>query len=109
MKAKTTRGQMYRIYGKENIICLGYCVNQRLITRFAPLFYTSGVYGWNADIYDFGNFAICTGYRPFGNESKDLRNICDKYEKRLIKATPRGKGRVLNNFIKAVNNHLNGK
>ena len=109
MKTKTTRGQIYRIYRVENVICLGYCVNQRLIARFTPRFYTCGVYGWNADIYDFGNFAICTGYRPFGNESKELRAICDKYEKKLSKCTERGKDRVLNNFIKAVNNHLNGK
>lgn len=100
---------MYRVYGKENVICLGYCVNQRLIARFTPRFYTCGVYGWNADIYDFGNFAICTGYRPFGNESKELRDICDKYEKKLSKCTKRGKDRVLNNFIKSVNNHLNDK
>lgn len=109
MKIKTTRGQMYRIYGKKNIICLGYCICPRLTARFTPRFYTCGVYGWNADIYDFNSFAICTGYRPFGNESPELRAICKEYEDKLSRCTENGKQRVINNFIKAINNYLNGK
>ncbi len=42
-------------------------------------FYTSGTYGWNADIFKIDNqTVVCTGYRPFGNiEVK--REVIKKY------------------------------
>ncbi len=46
----------------------------------SPKYYTRGIYGWNADIYTFGDIALSTGYRPFGNIKlksnviKDLEN-----------------------------------
>ena len=43
--------------------------------------HTEGVYGWNADIYEFGQFAICTGYRAFGNRSLPFA-FRQKWEKR---------------------------
>lgn len=55
------------------IIELGYCEIQRLldIAGYEPTYYTSGVYGWNSDLYvihlkDGRTAIICTGYRPFG-------------------------------------------
>ena len=39
-----------------------------LLRRAEPAFYTSGVYGHNADIFVFGRYAIVTGPRPFGEE-----------------------------------------
>lgn len=39
-----------------------------LLRRAEPEFYTSGVYGHNADIFVFGRYAIVTGPRPFGEE-----------------------------------------
>lgn len=65
MKSKTTKKAVMANYVK--IIKVGYCELQYLLNYESSIAYTSGVYGWNADIYDFGGVAICTGYNPFGN------------------------------------------
>ena len=51
-----------------NIICVPYCALQDLLRYESPLLFTSGIYGWNADVYII-NYDTCivTGYRPFGN------------------------------------------
>lgn len=51
-----------------NIICVPYCGLQDLLRHETPCWFTSGIYGWNADVYmiDFDT-CIVTGYRPFGN------------------------------------------
>lgn len=51
-----------------NIISVPYCALQDLLRYESPLWFTSGIYGWNADVYmiDFDT-CIVTGYRPFGN------------------------------------------
>lgn len=67
MKYKTTKRAVMDGYGF--VISVGYADLQHLLRCKSPVAYTSGQYGWNADIYDFGNIAICTGYRPFGNIS----------------------------------------
>ena len=41
--------------------------------------YTSGTYGWNADIYDVNGVALVTGYRPFGRAVD--RELVDRFEK----------------------------
>ena len=52
----------------KNIIDVGCGELQHLLSHKAPDYYTSGVYGWNADIYKINNnTVIVTGYRPFGN------------------------------------------
>lgn len=52
----------------KNIIGVGYCELWALLRCKEPKYYTSGVYGWNADIYQVDNeTVIVTGYRPFGN------------------------------------------
>lgn len=65
---KTTRAEVMRRNGK--VVEVGYCGlsnTLREVARKGRDFYTWGIYGWNADIYEFREFAICTGYRPFGN------------------------------------------
>lgn len=55
---------------KQNrfVICVGYCDLQYLLRFKDSQFYTAGMYGWNADIYQVSPSAvIVTGYRPFGN------------------------------------------
>lgn len=81
MKYKTTMKAVKA--GYANIISIGYCDMQELLRPLDPTAYTTGIYGWNADIYSFGPNAIVTGYRPFGNvhPSATLQN---KY-KRLSK------------------------
>lgn len=68
MKVKVTKKQVQENY--KNIICIGYCELQCLLRFKEPNYYTAGVYGWNADIYQV-NYDTCivTGYQPFGNIS----------------------------------------
>lgn len=76
MKYKTTKKEVKSNY--RNIIRLGAVELYYLLKFTEPVAYTSGVYGWNADIYDLGNVAIVTGYRPFGNITPDYK-IVEKY------------------------------
>lgn len=48
-----------------NVYRCGYCDLQYIMRYEDPIYYNSGVYGWNCDIYcDFKNdIAITTGYR----------------------------------------------
>lgn len=78
MKFRTTRKAVKENFYK--VISVGYCALQNLLTYETPIAYTCGVYGWNADIYAFGNVAIVTGYRPFGDDV-DYK-LCKEYEKR---------------------------
>lgn len=46
-------------------------------------YYTAGVYGWNADIYDIGGgIALVTGYRPFGVRLADDQ-VLEQYGERI--------------------------
>lgn len=76
---KITMKEAKRIY--NHIIKVDYCELQSLLNLVSPSAYTSGVYGWNADIYDFESFAIVTGYRPFGDIVAS-RDLCQKYEQK---------------------------
>ena len=84
MKYHTTKQAVNNGYYYK--ICIGYCDLQSLLSYENPVAYTSGVYGWNCDIYDCfpelpWNIAIITGYRPFGNIHANYdRN--KKYEKK---------------------------
>lgn len=70
MKLKTTQKRVKEVY--RHVICIGYCNLQYLLYYRNAFAYTSGVYGWNADIYDIGRgIAICTGYRTFGDMQAD--------------------------------------
>lgn len=66
MKTKTTKRAIMHAY--ENVIKVGYDDLQDALEWREPNFYTSGVYGWNSDVYviDYAT-VIVTGYRPFGN------------------------------------------
>lgn len=79
MKERTTMKHIKQNYKK--IINVGYCELQNFLKHETPKYYTAGVYGWNADIYVFGDVALVTGYRPFGNikiESKIIEHIEEK-------------------------------
>ena len=82
MKFKTTKKDVMRWNSK--VICLGYCSAQNLLSGKDPIAYTSGVYGWNADIYTFDNVAIVTGYRPFGNIRVNYETM-NEFEKQAEK------------------------
>ena len=76
MKYRTTRKDTLRWY---DCYMVYYCDLQDLLYYRNASAYTCGVYGWNADIYTFGDTAIVTGYRPFGRktDSKIIRAYND--------------------------------
>ena len=87
MKLKTTNKQIRANFYK--VLSIGYCDVQYLLQYKRPFAYTCGVYGWNADFYEIGNFCISTGYRPIGEDvnynllmelEKQAKNICLNYE-----------------------------
>lgn len=78
MKYKTTKKATKENY--RNIIRVGAVELYYLLKFTEPAAYISGVYGWNADVYDFDNVAIVMGYRPFGNITPDY-DIVEKYNK----------------------------
>lgn len=76
-KAKTTRkwvASYYTCYGT------GYCNLQYLLRFQEPRFYTCGVYGWNCDIYTFGDYAITTGYRGMISHVDTQWELGKKYD-----------------------------
>ena len=77
MKYRTTKKAINE--GYNNRICVGYCNLQHLLNYESPVAYTANSSGWGADIYDFGNVAIITGYAPFGNIRPGYE-VCNKYE-----------------------------
>lgn len=76
MKYRTTAKAVRNGYG--TVYSIGYCEMQALLRYSEPVAYTCGVYGWNADVYDLGPVAICTGYRPTG--SRVPYDLINKYE-----------------------------
>lgn len=77
MKYKTTRKAI--VSGACNVKCAGYCDLQCLLRNHTPIAYTSGVYGWNFDVYDVYGVTICTGYR--GMPGPRLEKISEYEEK----------------------------
>ena len=77
---QTTRKEVER----RNIICIEvrYCDLYHTMQECADGKdgYTAGVYGWNADIYEFDTFAIVTGNRPFGKAILS-HEFCKEWEK----------------------------
>lgn len=72
MEKRLTKKDVKEWY--KNIISIGFCSAQYLLTGLNREGWTCGVYGWNADVYEINSTTcIVTGYRPFGN-------IDNKYE-----------------------------
>ncbi len=61
MKYKTTAKAIRQ--GACNPRSAGYCDLQWLLYNHEADAYTSGVYGWNFDVYEVYGVTICTGYR----------------------------------------------
>lgn len=73
MKYKTTRKAILNNGGK--IRRADYCELQYLLQYHEPQAYTSGVYGWNFDVYHVYGLTICTGYR--GMPGDDLKHVTE--------------------------------
>lgn len=67
MKVQVSQRQIMSNYFA--VIEVGYCDLQYLLTYEDARYYTAGVYGWNANLFEVPNTnrIIVTGYRPFGN------------------------------------------
>ena len=81
MSIKVTQKQIKNSY--NNIFSVGYCGAQFLLRGLDPVFYNSGVYGWNCDYYllvDENNnpVIICTGYRPHGRNANGKTTELEK-------------------------------
>jgi len=85
MKFKTTRKAI--VEGSVKLVYAGYCDLQTLLRNHSPIAYTSGVYGWNFDVYEVNGLTICTGYRGMpgrranniGEYERKARAIMDEY------------------------------
>lgn len=87
----------------HNIISVPYCAAQDLLKYESPVWFTSGIYGWNADVYmiDFDT-CIVTGYRPFGN-IRPAYALIDVFNRTSQKADTAEKCKdLLNGFVKEV-------
>ena len=82
MKLKSTKKEIMQRFRK--VIKVPYCKAQNLTRFLDPIAYTSGIYGWSADIYDLDyGVALCTGYKPFG-ESIDSEFLAELDEKARV-------------------------
>ena len=70
---------MYTCYGT------GYCDLQYLLKYQDRDFYTSGIYGWNFDVYTFGDYAITTGYRGMIHHVKRNFELDKDYDEKARK------------------------
>ncbi len=77
MKYKTTAKALRE--NACNLRTAGYCDLQNLLRAHGANAYTSGVYGWNFDVYEVYGLTICTGYR--GMLGKRLDGIAEYEEK----------------------------
>ena len=88
MKYKTTRKAIVAGTPANNLVCAGYCDLSNLLWGHGAIAYTSGVYGWNFDVYEVYGKTICTGYRGMpgrraNNEAayeEKARAISDNYD-----------------------------
>lgn len=82
MKVKVTRKEILNKY--NNIIRVGYCQAQYLLSCEDAVAYSSGINGWACDYYDIDGIIISTGYAPIGKEAD--YNTIKKYnnEARLL-------------------------
>lgn len=85
MKFHTTQKAIRNNY--FNVIRIGYCDLQHLLTYKRPIAYTTRTEGWGCDIYEYNcNTVIATGYAPFGNikPSYELTRKYDDKARELI-------------------------
>ena len=80
MKFKTTAKAIKESTPAKYLKKAGYCSIQYLLVGHDNIAYTCGVYGWNFDVYQIGQYTICTGYRNMpGEQIADYETI-NKYE-----------------------------
>lgn len=66
----------------KHAVCLGYCAGAILFRAADCIGFTSGLYGWNYDVYNACGVIVCTGYRRMrGKYSAEINAITEKYER----------------------------
>lgn len=98
MKTRVTRKDI--MSSGKRVIAISYCAASRLLSCINLRYYTAGVYGWNADVYEFDNIYIVTGYRPFGQHVN--YDMLKKYEAEAAATPFEDRIDVLERFIKEV-------
>lgn len=70
MKAKVTQKKVRNLFKKIYYAkYYQFCAMYRERALDEPLFYTSGIHGWNADVYYLDrDTALVMGFRPFGTD-----------------------------------------
>ena len=82
-KVKTTAKAIKNAYC--NIITIGFCGMQHLLSYFTPAYYTCGVNGWNCDVFIVDdNTVIATGYRPVSGNLHSYE-LVEKYDEKAQK------------------------
>ena len=81
MKIKTTKKYIKENYNQ--IISIGYCNLQSLLSYMQPFAYSTRVEGWACDYYNIEGVIISTGYSPIGKPVS--YEIVSKYEKEGMK------------------------
>lgn len=108
---KTTRKEIYRIYGKENVILLGYCEIQYIQNYLTKVGHTERVEGWAANVFElpapYNNIAICTGYAPFGTKNKNARKVCERWEKLYYNYDFSQRKRMIKRFARELSKTIN--
>ena len=91
MKFKTTTKKIKENYSQDYILSIGYCDLQTLLKYESPIAFTSGIYGWNYDLYEIDGIAICTRYRGMPQGKSFDYSIVRKYETKAQKIADRRK------------------
>lgn len=106
MKYKITRKEIRQNFVK--VFKVGYCEIESIEYFLSPEAYNSGINGWNYDLFTFGRYAICTGYRPIGTDTdehfikiiNDIANDCKRkykdYGKNFNECRDECKNRIYN-------------
>jgi hypothetical protein len=106
MKLKTTRKEIKNKVASNYLWRVGYCDMQNLLYYKNAIAYTSGVYGWNFDLYEVDGVYFTTGYRNMIGKQVDYE-LLRKYEQQagdIIKTwgkhSTEEKQELVNNLLK---------
>ena len=108
MKTQITKKE---VLANFNVYAVGYCELQIAfkVAEMEPIYYTAGVYGWNADVYILKGSAIVTGYRPFGEKLDPLKvKEVERYAKEIAQSGMSGeekKSLMLTKLNELLNNN----
>ena len=96
MNIKMTNNDLRNNFGV--VVSCGDCELQTLLNMKNPVGYNKGVYGWNFDVFDFGDVGLITGYRTRGADVKLSMEFCKQWDKRAKNATYEERKQILVEF-----------